>query len=103
MPPRAYIEQYSFQFKKGDTVDISSFKDRLIANGYLYVDKVINPGEYAMRGGIIDIFPMGSVVPYRIDFFDNEIDSLRTFDADTQRSLYPVNEIKLLPAKRMPT
>ena len=102
MPPRSYIEQYSFQFKKGDTLDISSFKDRLIANGYLYVDKVINPGEYAMRGGIIDLFPMGSIVPYRIDFFDNEIDSIRTFDADTQRSLYPVNEIKLLPAKECP-
>jgi len=102
MPPRAYIEQYSFQFKKGDTVDIKSFKDRLIENGYLYVDKVINPGEYAMRGGIIDLFPMGSTLPYRIDFFDNEIDSIRTFDADTQRSLYPVNEIKLLPAKECP-
>lgn len=102
MPPRAYIEQYSFQFNKGDTVDIGTFKDRLISNGYFHVEKVINPGEYAMRGGIIDLFPMGSIVPYRIDFFDNEIDSIRTFDVDTQRSLYPVSEIKLLPAKECP-
>jgi len=102
MPPRAYIEQYSFQFQKGDIVNINSFKERLISNGYLHVEKVMNPGEYAMRGGIVDLFPMGSIVPYRIDFFDTEIDSMRTFDVDSQRSLYPVNEIKLLPAKECP-
>ena len=62
----------------------------------------MNPGEFAMRGGIIDIFPMGSIVPYRIDFFDNEIESIRTFDVDTQRSLYPTNKIKLLPARECP-
>ena len=102
IPPRTYIEQYSFHFKKGQTVDIDSFKNRLIDNGYLYVEKVFNPGEYAIRGGIIDLYPMGSLIPYRIDFFDKEIDSIRTFDVDTQRSLYPTNEIKLLPAKECP-
>ena len=102
MPPRDYIEKYSFQYKKDENVDIESFKERLINNGYLMVDKVIQPGEYAIRGGLIDLFPMGSMVPYRIDFFDTQIDSIRTFDPDTQRSLYPTNEIKLLPARECP-
>ncbi len=102
LPPRSYIEKFSFNFKTGQDVDINAFKNRLVENGYLYVDKVFNPGEFAMRGGIIDLYPMGSIVPYRIDFFDNEIDSIRTFDVDTQRSLYPTNKIKLLPARECP-
>ena len=102
LPPRSYIEKFSFNFKTNQAVDINAFKNRLVDNGYLYVDKVMNPGEFAMRGGIIDIFPMGSIVPYRIDFFDNEIESIRTFDVDTQRSLYPTNKIKLLPARECP-
>jgi transcription-repair coupling factor (superfamily II helicase) len=100
--PREYIEKYSFQYKKNENVDLESFKERLINNGYLFVEKVIHPGEYAIRGGLIDLFPMGSMVPYRIDFFDTQIDSIRTFDPDTQRSLYPTNEIKLLPARECP-
>ena len=102
LPPRSYIEKFSFNFKTNQAVDINAFKNRLVDNGYLYVEKVMNPGEFAMRGGIIDIFPMGSIVPYRIDFFDNEIESIKTFDVDTQRSLYPTNKIKLLPARECP-
>ena len=102
VPPRDYIERYSFQFKKNQNVDLESFKETLIKNGYLNVEKVIQPGEYAVRGGLIDLFPMGSIVPYRIDFFDTQIDSIRTFDPDTQRSLYPNNEIELLPARECP-
>ena len=102
LPPRSYIEKFSFNFKTNQAVDINAFKDRLVDNGYFYVEKVMNPGEFAMRGGIVDLFPMGSIVPYRIDFFDNEIESIRTFDVDTQRSLYPTNKIKLLPARECP-
>ena len=102
VPPRDYIEKYSFQFKKNQNVDLESFKSTLIKNGYLNVEKVIHPGEYAIRGGIIDLFPMGSMVPYRIDFFDTQIDSIRTFDPDSQRSLYPINKIELLPARECP-
>ena len=102
LPPRSYIEKFSFNFKTGQDVDIHLFKSRLVDNGYFYVEKVMNPGEFAMRGGIVDLYPMGSIVPYRIDFFDNEIDSIRTFDVDTQRSLYPTNKIKLLPARECP-
>jgi transcription-repair coupling factor (superfamily II helicase) len=66
------------------------------------VTQVVSPGEYAVRGGLIDLFPMGSLVPFRVDLFDDEIDSIRTFDPDTQRSLYPVPEVRLLPGREFP-
>jgi transcription-repair coupling factor (superfamily II helicase) len=66
------------------------------------VSQVVSPGEYAVRGGLIDLFPMGSAVPYRVDLFGDEIDSIRTFDPDTQRSLYPVPEVRLLPGREFP-
>lgn len=66
------------------------------------VVRVMAPGEFSVRGSLIDLFPMGSIIPYRLDFFDDEIDSIRTFDVDSQRTLYPVNEIKLLPARECP-
>ncbi|UUZ49114.1 hypothetical protein LP420_01145 [Massilia sp. B-10] len=62
----------------------------------------MSPGEYSVRGGLIDLFPMGSALPYRLDLFGDEIESIRTFDADTQRSLYPVNEVRLLPGREFP-
>ena len=62
----------------------------------------MSPGEYAVRGGLIDLFPMGSPVPYRVDLFGDEVDSIRTFDPDTQRSLYPVPEVRLLPGREFP-
>src|SRR5690349_21450567 len=71
--------------------------------GYSHVTQVVSPGEYSFRGGVIDLFPMGSAVPYRIDLFDDEIDSIRTFDVDTQRSIYKVNDVRLLPAREFPT
>ncbi|OYY44665.1 MAG: transcription-repair coupling factor [Gallionellales bacterium 35-53-114] len=70
--------------------------------GYTHVQQVLIPGEYCVRGGLIDLFPMGSVLPYRIDLFDDEIDKIATFDVDTQRTLYPVPEIRLLPAREFP-
>jgi len=70
--------------------------------GYQHVTQVVSPGEYAVRGGLIDLFPMGSPVPYRVDLFDDEIDSIRTFDPDSQRSLYPVPEVRLLPGREFP-
>ena len=102
LPPRSYIQQFSFHFAKGQKVDIEAFKNQLILNGYMNVVRVMAPGEFSVRGSLIDLFPMGSIVPYRLDFFDDEIDSIRTFDVDSQRTLYPVNEIKLLPARECP-
>ena len=102
LPPKSYIQQFSFHFSKGQKVDIEAFKNQLTLNGYMNVVRVMAPGEFSVRGSLIDLFPMGSIVPYRLDFFDDEIDSIRTFDVDTQRTLYPVNEIKLLPARECP-
>ena len=102
LPPKSYIQQFSFHFAKGQKVDIEAFKNQLTLNGYMNVVRVMAPGEFSVRGSLIDLFPMGSIVPYRIDFFDDEIDSIRTFDVDSQRTLYPVNEIKLLPARECP-
>ncbi len=70
--------------------------------GYNHVQQVLTPGEYCVRGGIIDLFAMGSVLPYRIDLFDDEIETIATFDVDTQRTLYPVPEIRMLPAREFP-
>ena len=70
--------------------------------GYTPVKQVMSPGEYSVRGGLIDLFPMGSPLPYRIDLFGDTIETIRTFDADTQRSLYPVKEVRLLPAREFP-
>ncbi len=70
--------------------------------GYAHVTQVVSPGEYSVRGGLIDLFPMGSALPYRLDLFDNDVESIKTFDIDTQRTLYPVPEVRLLPAREFP-
>ena len=103
LPPREFLNSYVFFLKTKDTLDLDDFRDKLQRASYSAVSQVLAPGEYAIKGGIIDVFPMGSVLPYRIDLFDTEIESIRTFDVDTQRSIYKVNEIRLLPAKEFPT
>ena len=77
-------------------------KAQLTLAGYTHVSQVVSPGEYAVRGGLIDLFPMGSAVPYRVDLFGDEVDSIRTFDPDSQRSLYPVPDVRLLPGREFP-
>jgi transcription-repair coupling factor (superfamily II helicase) len=103
LPPRDFLNSYVFFLKTKEKLDLNKFREKLLRASYSPVSQVVAPGEYAIKGGIIDIFPMGSVLPYRIDLFDTEIDSIRTFDVDTQRSIYKVNEIRLLPAKEFPT
>ena len=100
-PPR-FLAGYTFHFKLKQKLDEARFKAQLTLAGYSHVTQVVSPGEYAVRGGLIDLFPMGSVVPYRVDLFDDEIDSIRTFDPDSQRSLYPVSEVRLLPGREFP-
>ena len=100
--PPEYIAAYTFFLKSKDTLDIEALRDQMTLAGYAHVTQVVSPGEYSVRGGLIDLFPMGSALPYRIDLFDNEIETIRTFDADTQRTLYPVPEIRLLPAREFP-
>ena len=100
--PREYLSGRSFFLKVKSRLDIRRLRDDLVAAGYAHTTQVMAPGEYAVRGGLIDLFPTGSTVPYRIDLFGDEVDAIRTFDVDTQRSIYPVNEIRLLPAREFP-
>jgi transcription-repair coupling factor (superfamily II helicase) len=102
LAPPSFLAGYTFQFKVKQKLDEAKLKSQLTLAGYSHVSQVVGPGEYAVRGGLIDLFPMGSAVPYRVDLFDNEIDSIRTFDPDSQRSLYPVPEIRLLPGREFP-
>lgn len=100
--PPSFLAATTFQFRQKAKLDEAAFKSQLTLAGYSHVSQVVSPGEYAVRGGLIDLFPMGSTVPYRVDLFDNEIDSIRTFDPDSQRSLYPVPEVRLLPGREFP-
>jgi transcription-repair coupling factor (superfamily II helicase) len=102
LAPPAFLAATTFRFKQKDKLDEAALKSQLTLAGYQHVSQVVSPGEYAVRGGLIDLFPMGSPVPFRIDLFDNEIDSIRTFDPDSQRSLYPVPEVQLLPGREFP-
>ena len=102
LAPPSFLAGYTFQFKVKQKLDEAKLKGQLTLAGYNHVTQVVSPGEYAVRGGLIDLFPMGSPVPYRVDLFDDEIDSIRTFDPDSQRSLYPVPEVRLLPGREFP-
>jgi transcription-repair coupling factor (superfamily II helicase) len=102
LAPPSFLAGYTFEFKVKQKLDEAQLKAQLTLAGYSHVSQVVSPGEYAVRGGLIDLFPMGSLVPYRVDLFDDEIDSIRTFDPDSQRSLYPVPEVRLLPGRELP-
>ncbi|KFN41212.1 transcription-repair coupling factor [Arenimonas oryziterrae] len=102
LPPPAWIAGNALDLKKGQKLDLDSEKRRLEAAGYRNVPQVLDPGDFAVRGALLDLFPMGSDVPYRIELFDDEIDSLRSFDPETQRSEHPVALVKLLPAREFP-
>ena len=103
LPPVPFLAGRTFWLKTGQTLDIGRLKTDLVDAGYNHVSHVVAAGEFAVRGGIVDLFPMGSEMPYRIDLFDDEIDSIKTFDTDTQRTISAVSEIRLLPAHEFPT
>ncbi|HFC5682416.1 TPA: transcription-repair coupling factor [Neisseria gonorrhoeae] len=103
LPPVPFLAGRTFWLKTGQTLDIGRLKTDLVDAGHNHVSHVVAAGEFAVRGGIVDLFPMGSETPYRIDLFDDEIDSIKTFDTDTQRTISPVSEIRLLPAHEFPT
>ncbi|MES2070814.1 MAG: transcription-repair coupling factor [Pseudomonadota bacterium] len=102
MAPPSFLAAYTFFFKQGETLNEARLKSQLTLAGYTHVSQVMSPGEYSVRGGLIDLFPMGSVLPYRLDLFGDTIETIRTFDADSQRSLYPVKEVRLLPGREFP-
>lgn len=101
--PPDYLANNVLLIKKGDRLRIEKMRLRLEKAGYRLVEQVLEHGEYAARGALLDLFPMGSHTPFRLDFFDDEIDSIRTFDVDSQRTLQEIEQINLLPAHEFPT
>ncbi|MFT7774250.1 transcription-repair coupling factor [Roseateles sp.] len=102
LAPPSFLAATTFNFRQKQRLDEASLRAQLTLAGYTNVSQVVQPGEYAVRGGLIDLFPMGSNVPYRVDLFGDEVDSIRVFDPDSQRSLYPVPDVRLLPGREFP-
>jgi len=102
LPPQNYLEAHSFVVQRGQHIDPTTFKLSLEKAGYRFVSQVMAHGEYTMRGSLLDVFPMGSTMPYRLDFLDQEVDSLRTFDPETQRTAEIISSVQLLPAHEFP-
>jgi transcription-repair coupling factor (superfamily II helicase) len=102
LAPRSYIEAYTLKVHVGETLDLEALRAQLAMAGYAAVTQVVAHGEFAVRGSLIDVFPMGSDTPYRIDMLDRDVDSIRRFDPDTQRSLDKLDRILLLPARETP-
>jgi transcription-repair coupling factor (superfamily II helicase) len=102
LAPPSFVAARSFDFKKGQRINEQALREQLVAAGYEHVEQVVHPGEYCLRGGLVDLFPMGATLPFRLDLFGDEIESIRTFDPDTQRSLYPTQSIHLLPGREYP-
>ncbi|MDX1513928.1 MAG: transcription-repair coupling factor [Gammaproteobacteria bacterium] len=101
-PPPEYISAFSLELAAGDQLDIDAFRMDLETAGYRCVSQVMEHGEYAIRGSIFDLFPMGGSEPLRVDLLDDEIESIRVFDPETQRSTSAVNHVRLLPAREFP-
>ena len=102
LAPPSHLAAYTFFFTQGERLDESRLRAQLTLAGYQHVGQVMSPGEYSVRGGLIDLFPMGSVIPYRLDLLGDELESIRTFNIESQRSLYPVREVRLLPGREFP-
>ncbi len=102
LPPMNYLAGNSFTLSTGQELPQTQFRQRLDQAGYLLTETVSQAGEYALRGGLIDLYPMGSHAPLRIELFDDEIESLRYFDADSQRTTAVIKEFNLLPAREFP-
>jgi transcription-repair coupling factor (superfamily II helicase) len=100
--PPSYLAARTFFLAQGERLDIEKLRAQLATAGYHHVTQVVAPGEFCFRGGLIDLFPAGSPLPYRIDLDDDVIEAIRTFDVDTQRTLYPVKDVRLLPAREFP-
>jgi transcription-repair coupling factor (superfamily II helicase) len=102
LAPPSFVAAHTFWFDRAQKLDETALRRQLTLAGYENVSQVVRPGEYGVRGGLIDLFPMGSNLPYRLDLFGDEIESIRAFDPDTQRSLFPVDRVRLLPGREFP-
>ncbi|MGL5948703.1 MAG: transcription-repair coupling factor [Aeromonas sp.] len=100
--PQSYLDQTSLQLHAGQHLSLTALRERLVHAGYTAVEQVLEHGEFAARGALLDLFAMGSDTPYRLDFFDDELDSIRPFDPATQRSGAPITHVNLLPAHEFP-
>lgn len=101
IPELSYIKSKIISLKEGDSLDVDKFKSRLVELGYEKTETVEGVGEFAIRGGIIDIFPLTEETPYRIDMWDDEIDTIRSFDVESQRSIERVESVNIYPATEM--
>ncbi|MBU3724430.1 MAG: transcription-repair coupling factor [Burkholderiaceae bacterium] len=101
--PPAFLAGNTFFFRKGQKISADNLREQLQTAGYSPVSQVVTPGEYALRGGLIDLYPTGSTLPFRIELMDDEVESVRVFDPDSQRSVHSVNEIRLLPGREFPS
>ena len=102
LPPRDYVDGHSFVLKVGDLLDLDATRRRLERAGYSCVSQVMGHGEFAVRGSLLDVFPMGSQEPLRIDLLDDEVDSIRSFDPDSQRTRERLTRVRMLPAREFP-
>jgi len=102
LSPRKYLDANCFSYRVGDSLDLNTFRQRLIDAGYNAVSEVMEHGEFCIRGNLFDLFPMGGDLPYRIELFDDEIESIRSFDSDSQRTITKVEALNLLPAREFP-
>ncbi|KAF0192511.1 MAG: transcription-repair coupling factor (superfamily II helicase) [Gammaproteobacteria bacterium] len=100
--PHDYLDRSSLMLDVGEKLDPTAMRDRFTTCGYRCVSQVMEHGEFAVRGNLVDLFPMGSDIPYRIDLFDDEVESIRAFDPETQRSMASVASVRLLPAREFP-
>jgi transcription-repair coupling factor (superfamily II helicase) len=100
--PRSHITGSGLVLAKAQKLDLAGEQRRLEASGYRHVPQVAEPGDFAVRGALLDIFPMGTAEPYRIELFDDEVESIRSFDPETQRSQQQVDKVELLPAREFP-
>jgi len=100
--PRGHVIGGRFDFKLGQRLDLDAEKRRLDSAGYRHAPQVFDPGDFAVRGGLLDVFPMGADAPFRIELLDDEIESIRAFDPESQRSLDKIERIELLPGREVP-
>ena len=102
LAPTDFVQGQTLKLDAGQTYDLEAERQRLIRSGYRHVDTVMERGEFAVRGSIVDVFPMGAQLPFRIDLFDDEVETLRTFDPESQRTVERIDSIAVLPAKEFP-
>jgi transcription-repair coupling factor (superfamily II helicase) len=103
LPPRRFIDAQAFELRTGERVDLARLRARLAGAGYAHVTQVLSPGEFAVRGSVVDLYAAGAAQPFRLDLFDDQIESIRSFDPADQRSAERLDVVRLLPAREFPT